>query len=167
MSVDVLNESRWNIDPEVFSQLGLWVMDQLRVSTHSDLTIIFNEPDAMEELHLKWMNLEGPTDVMSFPMDELRPGNGTELVEGMLGDIVLCPAVAAVQAQSAGHSTIEELLLLTTHGCLHLTGFDHSTPEEEREMFGLQRQLLLTFLAARPGTLTEVLPYELSEQEDE
>lgn len=104
---------------------------------------------------------------MSFPMDELRPGNGTELVEGMLGDIVLCPAVAAVQAQSAGHSTIEELLLLTIHGCLHLTGFDHSTPEEEREMFGLQRQLLLTFLAARPGTLTEVLPYELSEQEDE
>ena len=85
----------------------------------------------------------------------------------MLGDIVLCPAVAAVQAQSAGHSTIEELLLLTIHGCLHLTGFDHSTPEEEREMFGLQRQLLLTFLAARPGTLTEVLPYELSEQEDE
>lgn len=167
MSVDVLNESRWNIDPEVFSQLGLWVMDQLHVSTHSDLTIIFNEPDAMEELHLKWMNLEGPTDVMSFPMDELRPGNGTELVEGMLGDIVLCPAVAAVQAQSAGHSTIEELLLLTIHGCLHLTGFDHSTPEEEREMFGLQRQLLLTFLAARPGTLTEVLPYEFSEQEDE
>ena len=167
MSVDVLNESRWNIDPEVFSQLGLWVMDQLHVSTHSDLTIIFNEPDAMEELHLKWMNLEGPTDVMSFPMDELRPGNGTELVEGMLGDIVLCPAVAAVQAQSAGHSTIEELLLLTIHGCLHLTGVDHSTPEEEREMFGLQRQLLLTFLAARPGTLTEVLPYELSEQEDE
>ena len=167
MSVDVLNESRWNIDPEVFSQLGLWVMDQLHVSTHSDLTIIFNEPDAMEELHLKWMNLEGPTDVMSFPMDELRPGNGTELVEGMLGDIVLCPAVAAVQAQSAGHSTIEELLLLTIHGCLHVTGYDQSTPEEERVLFGLQRQLLLTFLAARPGTLTEVLPYELSEQEDE
>ena len=54
MSVDVLNESRWNIDPEVFSQLGLWVMDQLHVSTHSDLTIIFNEPDAMEELHLTY-----------------------------------------------------------------------------------------------------------------
>lgn len=164
MSVDVVNESNWHIEPRVFSDLGLWVMNQLHVSTHSDLTIMFNEPDAMEELHLRWMNLEGPTDVMSFPMDELRPGQGSELVEGMLGDIVLCPAVAATQALSAGHSTIEELLLLTIHGCLHLMGFDHGEKEQEREMFALQRQLLLTFLAARPGTLTEVLPLDLSDE---
>ncbi|TCD55085.1 rRNA maturation RNase YbeY [Alloscardovia theropitheci] len=161
MSVDVLNESDWHVDPELFSHLGLWVMDQMGISTHSDLTIIFNEPDAMEELHLRWMNLEGPTDVMSFPMDELRPSDGREPVEGMLGDIVLCPAVAATQAQSAGHSTIEELLLLTIHGCLHLLGFDHGEKDQEREMFALQRQLLLTFLAAQPGELDEVIPLEL------
>ncbi|WP_018143743.1 rRNA maturation RNase YbeY [Alloscardovia criceti] len=164
MSVDILNESEWTVDPLVFSDLGLWIMDQMNISVHSDLTIIFNEPDAMEELHLRWMNLEGPTDVMSFPMDELRPSDGTVDVEGVLGDIVLCPAVAAIQAQSAGHSTIEELLLLTIHGCLHLVGFDHGEKEQEREMFALQRQLLLTFLAARPGTLQEVLPRALSEK---
>ena len=81
-------------------------------------------------------------------MDELRPGReGTEPREGVLGDIVLCPSVAEKQAREAGHATEEELLLLTTHGILHLLGYDHAAPDEEREMFELQRQLLLTFLA--------------------
>jgi probable rRNA maturation factor len=96
------------------------------------------------------MDLPGPTDVMSFPMDELRPGReGTDPQEGVLGDIVLCPSVAERQARDAGHATEEELLLLTTHGILHLLGYDHAEPEEEKEMFELQRQLLLTFLATR------------------
>ena len=99
---------------------------------------------------MQWMDLPGPTDVMSFRMDELRPGReGMEPEEGVLGDIVLCPSVAAKQASQAGHATEEELLLLTTHGILHLLGYDHAEPEEEREMFELQRQLLLTFLAGR------------------
>jgi probable rRNA maturation factor len=104
----------------------------------------------METLHVQWMDLPGPTDVMSFPMDELRPGrDDQDPEEGVLGDIVLCPSVAANQAKEAGHATDEELLLLTTHGILHLLGFDHAEPDEEREMFELQRQLLLTFLAGR------------------
>jgi probable rRNA maturation factor len=87
---------------------------------------------------------------MSFPMDELRPGHDDQdPEEGVLGDIVLCPSVAAKQATEAGHAPDEELLLLTTHGILHLLGFDHAEPDEEREMFELQRQLLLTFLAGR------------------
>ena len=76
MSVDVTNETVWNIDPEVFSQLGVWVMSQMRVSIQSDLTILFVDPDPIAQLHERWMNLQGPTDVMSFPMDELRPGDG-------------------------------------------------------------------------------------------
>ena len=104
----------------------------------------------MERLHVQWMDLEGPTDVMSFPMDELRPGReGQRLQEGVLGDIVLCPSVAKKQAAGAGHSFEEELLLLTTHGILHLLGYDHAEPDEEREMFDLQRTLLLTYLAGR------------------
>ena len=67
----------------------------------------------------------------------------------MLGDVVLCPEVAADQARAAGHTTTEELLLLTVHGILHLLGFDHAEPAEEKEMFDLQRKLLLTFLASR------------------
>jgi probable rRNA maturation factor len=84
-------------------------------------------------------------------MDELRPGDGGTEMEGVLGDIVLCPWVAAQQALAAGHSTMEEMMLLTIHGILHLLGYDHVTPEQERQMFGLQRQLLLTFFALRQG----------------
>lgn len=149
MSVEVTNETVWNIDSKAFSDLGLWVMDQMRVSTQSDLTILFVDPDPIAQLHERWMNLEGPTDVMSFPMDELRPGDGKTVMEGVLGDIVICPWVAAQQAAAAGHSTMEEMMLLTIHGTLHLLGYDHVTPEQERQMFGLQRQLLLTFLAVR------------------
>lgn len=151
MSVDVTNETPWTIDPKVFSDLGVWVMDQMRVSTQSDLTIMFVDPEPIAALHERWMNLEGPTDVMSFPMDELRPGDGKTTVEGMLGDIVICPWVAAQQAAAAGHGPLEEMLLLTIHGILHLLGYDHVTPEQERQMFGLQRQLLLTFIAVRHG----------------
>jgi len=155
----VTNETSWNIDPKIFSDLGVWVMDQMRVSTQSDLSVIFSDPEPIAQLHMRWMSLEGPTDVMSFPMDELRPGDGKTPVEGVLGDIVICPYVAAQQAAAAGHSTMEEMLLLTIHGILHLLGYDHVNAEQERQMFGLQRQLLLTFLALRPGAMPmAVLP---------
>lgn len=120
MSVEVTNETEWIIDPKVFSDLGVWVLDQMRVSTQSDLAIMFVDPEPIATLHERWMNLRGPTDVMSFPMDELRPGDGRTVVEGVLGDIVICPWVAAQQAAAAGHSTMEEMLLLTIHGILHL-----------------------------------------------
>ncbi|OZG60204.1 endoribonuclease YbeY [Bifidobacterium lemurum] len=159
MSVEVTNETSWTIDPKVFSDLGLWVLDQMRVSTQSDLTIMFVDPDPIAELHMRWMNLEGPTDVMSFPMDELRPGDGKTVMEGILGDIIICPWVAAQQAAAAGHSTMQEMMLLTIHGILHLLGYDHVSEEQERQMFGLQRQLLLTFFAARPAGIQQaVLP---------
>ena len=70
---------------------------------------------------------------------------------GLLGDIVLCPQVAEGQAQAARHELIDELILLTTHGLLHLLGFDHAEPEEEREMFGLQKELIGGFAHAERG----------------
>ncbi|MBQ5557417.1 MAG: rRNA maturation RNase YbeY [Aeriscardovia sp.] len=158
MSVEVSNETNWQLDPKLFSDLGIWTMRQLKVSTDSDLTITFVDPDPIATLHEKWMDLVGPTDVMSFPMDELRPATETdEEQEGILGDIVICPDVAARQAMAAGHSVVEEMMLLETHGILHLLGFDHIIREEERRMFALQRQLLLTFLAQRDGALGEVV----------
>jgi len=127
-----------------------YVLEAMNVHPGADLCLKLVDEAAMEVLHVQWMDLPGPTDVMSFPMDELRPGrDGQEPEEGVLGDIVLCPSVAARQAAEAGHATEEELLLLTTHGILHLLGYDHAEPDEEREMFELQRTLLLTFLAGR------------------
>jgi probable rRNA maturation factor len=95
------------------------------------------------------MEKDGPTDVLAFPMDELRPGKvNEEPEEGVLGDLVLCPAVAERQAETAGHSTVDELDLLTVHGILHLLGYDHAEPEEHREMFGLQARLLAEWQGA-------------------
>ena len=130
---------------------GDWyVMGEMKVHPQAELCIKLVDEPAMEVLHVQWMDLPGPTDVMSFPMDELRPGrDGQEPADGVLGDIVLCPSVAERQAVKAGHATEEELLLLLTHGILHLLGFDHAEPDAKREMFELQRTLLLTFLAGR------------------
>jgi probable rRNA maturation factor len=112
--------------------------------------VVLIDEAAMSALHEQWMDEPGPTDVLSFPMDELRPGrDGEDPVPGLLGDVVLCPQVATRQAIAAGHSAEEELLLLTTHGILHLLGYDHAEPEEEAEMFALQRRLLLTYLSTR------------------
>ncbi|ANC29834.1 rRNA maturation RNase YbeY [Isoptericola dokdonensis] len=150
MSVEVNNESGYEVDEAEFSALARHALDALHVHPASELSIVFVDTATMTDLHVRWMDEPGPTDVMSFPMDELRPGReGDRTPPGTLGDIVLCPEVAVTQAQAAGHSTAEELLLLTTHGILHLLGYDHADPDEEREMFALQRRLLLTFLAGR------------------
>ncbi|MGF0117251.1 rRNA maturation RNase YbeY [Promicromonospora sp. Marseille-Q5078] len=150
MSIEVANESGVEVDEAEFAALGRFVLDTLHVHPRSELSIMFVDTTVMTELHVQWMDEPGPTDVLSFPMDELRPGReGEETPPGTLGDVVLCPEVAAQQATVAGHSTAEELLLLTTHGILHLLGYDHAEPDEEKEMFALQRRLLLTFLAGR------------------
>lgn len=150
MSIDVLNETGITVDELELVRCARHVMAQLRVHPRAELCIRCVDEAAMEVLHVQWMDLPGPTDVMSFPMDELRPGReGVTPVEGVLGDIVLCPAVAARQAVEAGHTLMDELLLLTTHGLLHLLGYDHGDPAEEEEMFTLQRHLLLTYLASR------------------
>ena len=150
MGIEVNNETEFRVNEAEFAALARYVLDTLRVHPQSEMSILLVEPDVMTELHEHWMEEPGPTDVLSFPMDELRPGRDEEMSgPGQLGDVVLCPAVAAEQARFAGHSTTEELLLLVTHGILHLLGYDHTEPAEEREMFAIQRQLLLTFLAER------------------
>jgi probable rRNA maturation factor len=150
VSIEVLNETDTVLDEMELVACSRYVLEEMKVHPGADLCLKLVDEAAMEVLHVQWMDLPGPTDVMSFPMDELRPGrDGQEPEEGVLGDIVLCPTVAARQAAEAGHATEEELLLLITHGILHLLGYDHAEPEEDREMFELQRTLLLTFLAGR------------------
>jgi probable rRNA maturation factor len=150
MSVEVNNESGLPADESEIVALARHVLAATRVHPQAELSVVLVDEAAMEQLHVQWMDEPGPTDVLSFPMDELRPGNDTDdAVPGLLGDVVLCPQVAVGQARAAGHSTQEELLLLTTHGILHLLGYDHAEPDEEKEMFDLQRKLLLTFLSTR------------------
>ena len=148
MSIEVNNESAIEVDEVSIQRLLTYALDSLHVHPDADVAVVFVDEAAMEQLHVQWMDEPGPTDVLSFPMDELRPGTEEhETPAGLLGDIVVCPQVAQVQAEQAGHSTLDEIQLLTAHGLLHLLGFDHAEPEEEREMFGLQREILAGFAA--------------------
>ncbi|MCW2866277.1 MAG: ybeY [Marmoricola sp.] len=143
MSIEIQNESGVEVDERRTQRLARFVMDRMRVHAQAELSVSIVDTATIAELNAKWMDKEGPTDVLAFPMDELRPGLvNEEPEEGVLGDLVLCPEVAAAQAVTAGHSTTAELDLLTTHGILHLLGYDHAEPEEHREMFGLQDELL-------------------------
>jgi len=143
VTIEVLNESGHDLDVKGLAALSRFVMDRMRVHPMAELCIKAVDEPTIAELNLRWMEKEGPTDVLAFPMDELRPGLvNEEPEEGVLGDLVLCPEVASRQATTAGHSTTAEIELLTVHGILHLLGYDHAEPEEHKEMFGLQAELL-------------------------
>jgi probable rRNA maturation factor len=152
VSIEVLNESGDDVDITELSRLSRFVMDRMRVHPLAELCIKVVDEPTIAELNEQWMEKTGPTDVLAFPMDELRPGLvNEEPEEGVLGDLVLCPTVAQRQAEDAGHSTRDEVDLLTVHGILHLLGYDHAEPDEHREMFGLQARLLAEWQGARDG----------------
>ncbi|HLU41504.1 MAG TPA: rRNA maturation RNase YbeY [Microthrixaceae bacterium] len=152
MSIEVLDESGQAVDATGLARLARFVMDRMRVHPQAELCIKAVDEATIAELNEQWMDKEGPTDVLAFPMDELRPGLvNEEPEEGVLGDLVLCPAVAAKQAETAGHAVADEIDLLTVHGILHLLGYDHAEPDEHREMFGLQARLLAEWQGVRSG----------------
>ena len=162
MSIEILNESGADVDVKELARLSRFVIDRMRVHPQAELCIKLVDEDTIAALNEHWMEKEGPTDVLAFPMDELRPGLlDEEPEEGVLGDLVLCHAVAERQARQnreaghAGYRTADEVDLLTVHGILHLLGYDHAEPEDHREMFGLQARLLAEWQGARNG---EVLP---------
>ena len=160
VSVEIANESGVVLDEAALAALARHVLDELRVHPLAELSVLLVDEPAMTELHVRWMGEERPTDVLAFPMDELRPpqpgGTHVEVSDvdaggmpGLLGDVVICPQVAAGQARQARHSFDDEIDLLCTHGILHLLGYDHGDPAELAEMFGLQDRLLASWRADR------------------
>lgn len=152
MSIEINNESGVVVDELAITSAAGHVLDSLGVNPMAELSILVVDSAAMSTLHKQWMDLDGPTDVMAFPMDTLddKPGLGSDPGPALLGDVILCPEVAKLQAAEAGHSTDSELYLLVTHGVLHLLGYDHGDAETEREMFELQTRLV-TEWAQRSG----------------
>jgi probable rRNA maturation factor len=156
VSIEIANESGTEVDTDSILGVARYALDELGVNPLAELSVLLVDTDYMAELNHRWMGAEGPTDVLAFPMDEGSidhgPGEAPGGEPALLGDIVLAPGVAAAQAVTAGHSTADELHLLTVHGVLHLLGYDHAEPDEEREMFGLQTRLLSGWQAhARPA----------------
>jgi probable rRNA maturation factor len=161
VSIEIANESGTEVDEPGLAALARHVLDELRVHPLAELSLLLVDPTTMAELHQRWMGEPGPTDVLAFPMDELRlpppGGSNTEhggagdaaAIPGLLGDVVLCPQVAGEQAVKAGHRLADELDLLCTHGILHLLGYDHAEPAEHATMFGLQDRLLASWHSER------------------
>jgi probable rRNA maturation factor len=152
VSIEIANESGIDVDTDAILDVARYTLGETGVSPLAELSILLVDADYMADLNHRWMGGDGPTDVLAFPLDEASfdhgPGeNGAEPT--LLGDIVLCPEVAGRQAAAAGHSAAHEVALLTIHGTLHLLGYDHAEPEEEREMFGLQARLLTSWQRAR------------------
>jgi probable rRNA maturation factor len=97
MSIEVSNESGMDVSEEELISVARFVIGKMKVNPSAELSMVLLDTDAMADLHMRWMDLPGPTDVMSFPMDELEPGGRPDAAEpgpAMLGDIVLCPRFA-------------------------------------------------------------------------
>lgn len=143
MTVAVNNESGVAVDERELATLAQFVLDEMRIHPQAELSVMLVDEGTMTSLHEKFMDEAGPTDVLAFPMDDLRPLEDDDTADDeLLGDVVLCPTIAAAQAVEAGHDEAAELRLLCTHGVLHLLGYDHHDPDQEREMFGIQARLL-------------------------
>jgi probable rRNA maturation factor len=158
VSIEVANESGVAVDESALASVAQHVLAAMQVNPAAELSVMVVTTEVMTELHERWMDEPGPTDVMAFPMDELvdesRRPDAPEIGPALLGDVVLCPGFAAAQARKAGHGLADELALLTVHGVLHLLGYDHAEPEQEREMFSLQNALLAEWQAARHEAAT-------------
>jgi probable rRNA maturation factor len=138
MSIEVTNSSGQLVPSKEVTSLLLFAMTELKLNADCDLSVGFIDDEYMSELHIKWMNEPGSTDVLSFPMD--MPEKDGDVVT--LGDIMISPLFAAAQAQVAGHSAEHEIYILAVHGLLHILGYDHAEPEEERIMFALQEEIV-------------------------
>jgi probable rRNA maturation factor len=160
MSIEVANESGISVDESALVALARYVLDSMRIHPLAELSVLLVDTGTMTDLHKRWLGEPGPTDVLAFPMDELRPpppgsdradrsGGQPASEPGLLGDVVLCPEVALEQAREASHSVSDELEMLCTHGILHLLGFDHAETDERATMFGLQDRLLDSWRAQR------------------
>lgn len=137
MKIELTNLTDDKCDTKRIISLADFSLTRSEVHPDCELSISLVDEEEMSSLHMQWMDEPGPTDVLSFPMDEIRPHSRAQ-GPGLLGDVILCPIVASKQATEAGHSLQDELELLTVHGILHLLGFDHREEEEKKIMFGLQ-----------------------------
>ena len=138
MTLEITNTSGLLVPANEMQSLMTFAFKELDLHADCELNMVFVDDEEMTKLHIKWMNEEGTTDVLSFPMD--LPDSKEQAVT--LGDIVISPRVAAEQAKSGGHSVEHEIFILATHGLLHILGYDHVELADELIMFELQESIV-------------------------
>lgn len=140
MPVFFADEQTLTVDGDDLMALAHLVLLERRVPDDMEVALLLVDEATIAGLNEQHLGHEGPTDVLAFPMDE--PGESPIAGPAILGDVVLCPAVAHAQAQARGLAPQDEMQMLTVHGLLHLLGMDHAEPDEEREMTALTAVLL-------------------------
>lgn len=135
------------IDLERWSALAKLVLEGEGVTGHGELNLTFVDIDEMTQLNVAHMEGSGPTDVLSFPLDD-----ETEAVFAdqprLLGDVVICPSVVRTQAPD---SPDDEMALMVVHGVLHILGMDHQEAHEAEEMKEAEQRHLSRWRAERSG----------------
>ena len=147
MAVFLADEQGVPVDADDLVALAQHVLRERRVPGDMELALLLVDETTIAGLNAQHMGKDGPTDVLAFPID--APGESPPDAPAILGDVVLCPAVAHEQASGFGRTPDDEVRLLAVHGILHLLGMDHADPEEERAMFGLTDELLASYAARR------------------
>lgn len=158
-------QSGMAIDVDRWQRLALAALADEGVGGECELSVMFVDEETIAGLNERFMDVDGPTDVLSFPIDgETDPpgrwpdsgGPGPDRVEDdpeelplLLGDVVVCPAVAARNAPEHAGTVDDEIALLVVHGILHLLGMDHATDDQREAMWARERELL----AAHHGPL--------------
>ena len=153
MAVFLADEQALAVDQEDLLAVARHVLREQRVPEEMELSLLLVDERTIAALNEEHLDRSGPTDVLAFPIDE--PGESPPGAPSILGDVVLCPAVAGEQVLAAGRTPADELRMLTVHGILHLLGMDHATPDDEREMFGLTDRLLASYTAGGPEPASE------------
>ena len=176
MSVFVSDEqSAVAVDLARFVRLAQLALVEERVPDDAELSLIFVDEDAIADLNRRFLDGASATDVLAFPIDDdvlpggrrpdeggRGPGSPTEPEDPpiVLGDVVVCPAVAARQAPDHRATLDDELALLVVHGILHLLNYDHAEDREAQTMQRRERELLERFRrseaewgAAQPGSV--------------
>jgi probable rRNA maturation factor len=127
-----------NVPSALLKKAALTTLENQAVPKPHHMTIVLADDSQLQTLNRDYLGIDAPTDVLSFPTDEIEPETGKKY----LGDIIISIPRAAQQAKAAGHSFDAEAQLLVVHGVLHLLGYDHATIEEKARMWQVQGEVL-------------------------
>ena len=146
VQIDFNNQGPESYDSfeEKFNELALKVFSHLSITDNFIIDVTIVDNNTIHLVNKNYRKIDRPTDVISFAYhdDEEEKKLINSQFPNPLGSIIISYEKAEEQAQSYGHSHIREMSFLFVHGCLHLLGYDHMTPDDEKEMFKLQDEIL-------------------------
>lgn len=138
--IEIENKSSFGIDEKKIKLFINTIYSALNIPHHFALSILYVDVKEMQELHNKWMKLNTPTDVMSFPMDEVNDSNRTK--DKILGDVIICPSVSWSEATFRRENPARYFVFLHVHAILHLLGHDHQKLRQRKIMKKLEKQVM-------------------------